>query len=356
VKISIPPGSMERKPSSPAEDIQRCTALCAGFGKHKRTAGKIERRQILPARQFCSRRPPVQPASNHQVQHQPEVAIHADGDSLADSPQFAHDAALHIGNWRLYGSKQKSARESNSLDRLADDAWFEGADVGGDIRQFWHAYMSLQVAPALLQPRSFEVNIPTLLFDPCTSPEPITGDEPDHRGSDEDLISRIISRDEIALRDAYDRYGSLVYSVAKRILQDTGAVEEVRQDTFYQLWRVAASFDSARGSLGNWLLVIARNLSIDRLRRRTPAMGEEIAWVLLGPAPDIESLVARNEMAGRIRAALRSLPEAQRATMELAYFEGLTRTEIAKRRGEPLGTVKTRLRAALISLKGHFGE
>jgi len=215
-----------------------------------------------------------------------------------------------------------------------------------------------EIRPALPCGRdtNIAVNNPTLLFDPCTSPEPITGDEPDHRGSDDDLISRIISRDEIALRDAYDRYGSLVYSVAKRILQDTGAVEEVRQDTFYQLWRVAASFDSARGSLGNWLLVIARNLSIDRLRRRTPAMGEEIAGVLLGPAPDIESLVARNEMAGRIRAALRSLPEAQRATMELAYFEGLTRTEIAKRRGEPLGTVKTRLRAALISLKGHFGE
>src|SRR5258708_40003 len=120
--------------------MQRCTALGAGFGKHERTAVKIESRQILPSRQLCPWRPPVQPASNHQVQHQPEVAVYADGDPLSDPSQFAHGAALHIRNWRLYGSKQKRARESNSLDRLPHDARFEGADVGGDVRQFGHVY------------------------------------------------------------------------------------------------------------------------------------------------------------------------------------------------------------------------
>jgi hypothetical protein len=82
----------------------------------------------------------VQPASNHQVQHQPEVALHSNRDSLADSPQFADDAALHIRYWGLRRSKQKRACQSHSFDRLRDDARFECSDVGGDIRQFRHAY------------------------------------------------------------------------------------------------------------------------------------------------------------------------------------------------------------------------
>jgi RNA polymerase sigma-70 factor (ECF subfamily) len=96
---------------------------------------------------------------------------------------------------------------------------------------------------------------------------------------------------------------------------------------------------------------MARNRSIDRLRRRTPAIGEEIAAALHGAALDIESFTARSEMAGRVRAAVQALPEKQREGMELAYFEGLTQREIANRTGCPLGTVKTRLRTALTSLK-----
>jgi len=102
--------------------------------------------------------------------------------------------------------------------------------------------------------------------------------------------------------------------------------------------------------------VMARNRSIDRLRRRTPTLGEEVAATLHGSVLDIESFVANNEMAGRVRAALQGLPEAQREAMELAYFEGLTQSEIAKRTGDPLGTVKTRLRTALASLKAELGE
>jgi len=189
----------------------------------------------------------------------------------------------------------------------------------------------------------------------CSS-EPIPRDDLDRRDSDEVLISRIVNGDEVALSDAYDRYGGLLHSVAAHILQDAGAVEEVLQDTFYQLWRVAARFDSERGTLGCWLLVIARNRSIDRLRRRPPAAGEEVAATPLASVLDIESFVASNQMLDRVRAALRSLPQPQRVAMELAYFEGLTRTEIAKRTGEPLGTVKTRLKTALASLRVHFSE
>ena len=185
---------------------------------------------------------------------------------------------------------------------------------------------------------------------------PIAGHEPDRRDSDEDLIRCILSGDEVALGVLYDRYGGRVYSVAKRILQDAGAAEEVLQDIFHQLWRAAKSYDSARGALGSWLLVMARNRSIDRLRRRTPAVEEEIAANLHGALPDIQSVAARNEMAGRVRAALQALPEPQRQAMELAYFEGLTQSEISKRTGDPLGTVKTRLRTALASLKAELGE
>ncbi len=184
----------------------------------------------------------------------------------------------------------------------------------------------------------------------------MTGHEPVRRESDEGLIRRILSGDEVAVGVLYDRYGGRVYSVAKRILQDDGAAEEILQDIFHQLWRNAAAFDSARGALGSWLLVMARNRSIDRLRRRTPAATEEVAATLHGPGLDIENAVAANEMTERVREALRALPEAQREAMELAYFEGLTQSEIAKRTGDPLGTVKTRLRTALASLKAELGE
>lgn len=186
--------------------------------------------------------------------------------------------------------------------------------------------------------------------------EPMTGHEPVRRESDEGLIRRILSGDEVALGVLYDRYGGRVYSVAKRILQDDGAAEEILQDIFHQLWRNAAAFDSARGALGSWLLLMARNRSIDRLRRRIPAATEEVAATLHGPGLDIENAVAANEMTERVREALRALPEAQREAMELAYFEGLTQSEIAKRTGDPLGTVKTRLRTALASLKAELGE
>lgn len=186
--------------------------------------------------------------------------------------------------------------------------------------------------------------------------DPTRGHEPDRRDSDEALIRRILGGDEVALGVLYDRYGGRVYSVANRILQDAGAAEEVLQDIFHQLWRNASSFDSARGSLGSWLLVMARNRSIDRLRKRTPSTTEGIADDLPGWGQDMEIAAVRNEMAQRVREALQALPEAQREAMELAYFEGLTQSEIARRTGDPLGTVKTRLRTALASLRAEFGD
>src|SRR5450631_809173 len=99
--------------------------LGASFGEHKRAMGKIESGQTPAASQLCTRRPPVQTTSNHQVQHQPEIAFYADGNSLADSPQLAHYAALHARDWRLRGAQQKGACQSHVLNGLPDDAGFK---------------------------------------------------------------------------------------------------------------------------------------------------------------------------------------------------------------------------------------
>jgi len=173
-------------------------------------------------------------------------------------------------------------------------------------------------------------------------------DEP-KQAADLDLVRRVVDGDEGALAALYDRYGGLVYSVVKHVLGDTGAAEEILQDIFYQLWRTASNFDSSRGSLPAWLLVTARNRAIDRLRRRGHAADIDPTSVILDPA--LEVFFFHNEAMSRVKAALSAFPKAQREAIEMAYFEGLTQSEIAERTSEPLGTIKTRLRTALQSLK-----
>ena len=123
------------------------------------------------------------------------------------------------------------------------------------------------------------------------------------------------------------------------------------QDIFYQLWRKAAQFDASRGSLPGWLLVIARNRAISRLRRHNPAAGEEWEESAAASPFNLETALSQQQMLGRVRGALENLPMEQRVAVELAYFEGLTHSEIAERTGDPLGTVKTRLRSAIETLK-----
>jgi len=167
---------------------------------------------------------------------------------------------------------------------------------------------------------------------------------------DQALLRRVAAGDESALASLYDRYAGVIYSVTNRILRDTGAAEEVVQDIFYQLWRSASQFDLARGSLPGWLLVIARNRAIDRLRGRSRKLLEE-TMEPVATALALDTSAAQAEAMAKVRAALGSLPANQREALELAYFEGLTHTEIADRTGEPLGTIKTRLRTAVQSLK-----
>ncbi len=157
-----------------------------------------------------------------------------------------------------------------------------------------------------------------------------------------------------AAGELYDRYASQVFGLARRILKNDGDAEEIVQDVFAQAWRTARSFESSRGSLIGWLLVITRTRSIDRLRARASrpdTMAEPYAAALQAPGMTAVDQVLSAEQATRIQQALVALPEGQRRVLELAYYEGLTQSEIAARLAEPLGTVKTRMRTALMTLR-----
>jgi len=169
--------------------------------------------------------------------------------------------------------------------------------------------------------------------------------------SDWSLLARVVERDESALAALYDRYSGLVYAESLRILRDSGAAEEILQDLFHQVWRTAEKFDPARGSLPGWLLVAARNRSISRLRRRGYRDSEELNENSVVLPCGLETTVARNQLLGRVKAVLSGLADGQREAIELAYFEGMTHSEIAEHLGAPLGTIKTRIRSALETLK-----
>jgi RNA polymerase sigma-70 factor (ECF subfamily) len=166
------------------------------------------------------------------------------------------------------------------------------------------------------------------------------------------MLTRIGERDENAMEAIFRRYSGPVYSVALRVLRDSAQAEDILQEVFFQLWRKPAAFVENRGSLGAWLVVIARNRAIDVLRRRKPS--DSVDDVVLASPVNVADEAERNTMMQRVRGVIANLPEQQRTTLELAYFEGLTHTEIASRTGDPLGTVKTRLRQALITLRKAF--
>ena len=150
----------------------------------------------------------------------------------------------------------------------------------------------------------------------------------------------------------YDRYASIVYSVALRVLSDTGAAEDVLQEVFMQLWRNPGAFDSSRGNMAAWLAVIARNRAIDTLRKRHSETN--LADEVVSVEPDMTGDAERGRAMEKVRRALSAMPPVQRDALEMAYFEGLTHTEIAAKTGEPLGTIKTRIRSGLLALRKAF--
>jgi RNA polymerase sigma-70 factor, ECF subfamily len=167
--------------------------------------------------------------------------------------------------------------------------------------------------------------------------------------TDSTLISRVRAGDEDALAALHDRYAQVVYSVALRVLGETTEAEDILQEIFLQLWRNPQTFDSNRGSLGAWLAVITRHRAIDHLRRRRPE--SDIEDVIVAVDTRLEQTTDRNMAIAKIRAVVDRLPVEQRKPLEMAFFEGLTHSEIASKTGEPLGTIKTRIRSALLTLR-----
>jgi RNA polymerase sigma-70 factor (ECF subfamily) len=166
---------------------------------------------------------------------------------------------------------------------------------------------------------------------------------------DAELLQRIRRGDEGAMAELYDRFSAVVFSAALRVLGEASQAEDVLQEVFLQLWRNPSAFDSNRGSLAAWLAVIARHRAIDHLRRRRPET--DVEDVVLAVDPELDGQAARAEAIGRIRAVMETMSDEQRSALEMAFFEGLTHTEIADKTGEPLGTIKTRIRSALIAIR-----
>lgn len=160
-----------------------------------------------------------------------------------------------------------------------------------------------------------------------------------------------------AVAELYDRYGGTVYGLALRVLGQPDLAEEVVQDVFAQVWREAGRYDAARSTVAGWIVVLTRTRAIDRLRARQarPDLSAAVDTSAALPLPSSdrtpESTTMVAEDARLVRGALARLPDQFRSLIELAYYEGLTHSEIAARTGIPLGTVKTRLRNAMLTLR-----
>lgn len=177
-----------------------------------------------------------------------------------------------------------------------------------------------------------------------------------------DLLARIARQDRAAFEDLFSRYSGILYATALKFLKDDADAQDVVQDVFIQIWDKAKLYDPAKGKPLTWALTLTRNRSIDRIRaiqRRTRLREDyekETAVDESGILREALSGVDANDTAQILRQVVGQLPAPQRAVIELAYFEGLTQTEIADRLGEPLGTIKARARRALLKLKTSLDE
>ena len=174
--------------------------------------------------------------------------------------------------------------------------------------------------------------------------------------SDEDLLERVaVDRDAQAFETLYGRYSRAVYSLVQRVLRDHHAADDVSQEAFAAVWRAARGYRRERGTASAWLFAIARNAAVDAARARVP--------LVVGEAPDVpdqgplpETMAIAEMEAFEVHAAVDSLPDREREVIELAYYSGLSQTEISDRLSLPLGTVKTRTRTALARLADVLGE
>jgi RNA polymerase sigma-70 factor (ECF subfamily) len=184
-------------------------------------------------------------------------------------------------------------------------------------------------------------------------------------GDDDALLQRIAAGDEHALGILYDRWSPLVFSLCVHILDDDDEAEEAVEETFWQAWRQAARYDTTRGAVSTWLTTIARSRALDRLRANRRRQEEPMSELSEPKRTAVEETARRGDDPARgaeaserralVRQALLALPAEQREVLELAYFRGLSQTEIAERTGQPLGTIKTRVRLAMEKLRDRLG-
>jgi RNA polymerase sigma-70 factor (ECF subfamily) len=182
--------------------------------------------------------------------------------------------------------------------------------------------------------------------------------------NDQELARRLQRREPQAMADLYDRFGRLAYSLIFSVVREASIAEDLVQETFLRVWNRAAGFDPERGALGPWLLAVARNRAIDHIRSARAKMDRNVTELDIfertehGAASnfvDMERDVLNADSARRIKAAMSKLSQNHQKVIELAYYEGLSQTEMAARLGQPLGTVKTWVRTALKHLKDELG-
>ena len=172
--------------------------------------------------------------------------------------------------------------------------------------------------------------------------------------ADVDVVMRVAAGDRDAVAELYDRHASRVLGLAYRIVQNSSDAEDVVQEVFSQAWRTAQAYRATRGTVAGWLLMMARTRAIDRVRSRQAriaSVGDDHLDAVPSDSPAVPDQLIATEQAVQVREAMLELPAEQRTALELAYFEGLTHTEIAERLRTPLGTVKTRIRSALSALR-----
>jgi RNA polymerase sigma-70 factor (ECF subfamily) len=177
--------------------------------------------------------------------------------------------------------------------------------------------------------------------------------------SDVLLVARCAEGDESALAELYDRFGRPAYALALRIVRDASQAEDVVQEAFLDLWRTAERFDPSRSRPGTYLLTFVHRRAVDLIRREQarPQRGGDVDDVAArATADDIPAALVASEQGATVRRALAGLPPPQRQVLELAYFNGLSQSEIAEQIGEPLGTVKSRTHVALSRLRELLGE
>ena len=187
----------------------------------------------------------------------------------------------------------------------------------------------------------------------------VSSSDPEYRQlGDDELMRRLFYRDRRAFEAIFDRYGDLVYSMALRVMRDPHLAEDISQEIFVRLWRKPGSYVAERGRFLTWLISVTRNRAVDEVRSRgrrqryeTASPEEQERELPAGNANDPALNAQLAEEARAVRAALAGLPGEQRQVIELAYFGGLTQQEISQRLGQPLGTVKTRIRLGMQKLR-----